>query len=115
MGYAYLSHSPKQIGGEMTALKVLVVDDAVFIRDLITKAMQEHYPSFTIQEAADGLKAQTILKASPVDLVLCDWEMPEMSGLEAIRLIRAKFHQNLPIIFIPKLISQILKYFITVK
>lgn len=85
----------------MTALKVLVVDDAVFIRDLITKAMQEHYPSFTIQEAADGLKAQTILKASPVDLVLCDWEMPEMSGLELITWMREQErYKNTPFMMI---------------
>lgn len=39
------------------------------------------------------------LKDQDFDIALLDWELPEMSGLEAIRLIRAKFHQNLPIIF----------------
>lgn len=39
------------------------------------------------------------LKDQSFDIALLDWELPEMSGLEAIKLIRSKFHQNLPIIF----------------
>lgn len=72
----------------MKALNVLVVDDAAFIRDLVKKAMRDAYPSFKIHEAADGRKAQGILKSNPIDLVLCDWEMPEMSGLELITWMR---------------------------
>jgi DNA-binding response OmpR family regulator len=74
----------------MKALNVLVVDDAAFIRDLIKKAMRDSYPSFKIHEAGDGRKAQGILKSNPIDLVLCDWEMPEMSGLELITWMRAE-------------------------
>jgi DNA-binding response OmpR family regulator len=39
------------------------------------------------------------LRDQDFDIALLDWELPEMSGLEAIKLIRAKFHQNLPILF----------------
>ncbi len=72
----------------MKALNVLVVDDAAFIRDLIKKAMRDNYPSFNIHEAIDGRKAQSILKNNHIDIVLCDWEMPEMSGLELITWMR---------------------------
>jgi DNA-binding response OmpR family regulator len=74
----------------MKALNVLVVDDAAFIRDLIKKAIRDTYPSFKIHEAMDGRKAQGILKSNPIDLVLCDWEMPEMSGLELITWMRGE-------------------------
>lgn len=74
----------------MKALNVLVVDDAAFIRDLIKKAMRDSYPSFKIHEAIDGRKAQSILKSNAIDLVLCDWEMPEMSGLELITWMRTE-------------------------
>ena len=74
----------------MKALNVLVVDDAAFIRDLIKKAMRDSYPSFKIHEAVDGRKAQGILKSNAIDLVLCDWEMPEMSGLELITWMRTE-------------------------
>ena len=72
----------------MKALNVLVVDDAAFIRDLVKKAIREMYPSFNLHEAADGRKAQAILKKTAIDVVLCDWEMPEMSGLELITWMR---------------------------
>ncbi len=72
----------------MKALNVLVVDDAAFIRDLIKKAMRDTFPSFKIHEAIDGRKAQSILKSNSIDLILCDWEMPEMSGLELITWMR---------------------------
>jgi CheY-like chemotaxis protein len=74
----------------MKALNVLVVDDAAFIRDLIKKAMRDNFPSFKIHEAMDGRKAQSVLKSNPIDLVLCDWEMPEMSGLELITWMRSE-------------------------
>ncbi len=74
----------------MKALNVLVVDDAAFIRDLIKKSMRDSYPSFKIHEAVDGRKAQSVLKGTAIDLVLCDWEMPEMSGLELITWMRTE-------------------------
>jgi DNA-binding response OmpR family regulator len=79
-----------KIGGAMKALNVLVVDDAAFIRDLIKKAMRDSYPDFKVHEAVDGRKAQSILKSNSIDLVLCDWEMPEMSGLELITWMRTE-------------------------
>ncbi|MGK0405401.1 MAG: DNA-binding response OmpR family regulator [Oleispira sp.] len=47
-------------------------------------------------------QAQTLLKRlkdKNFDIALLDWELPEMSGLEAVKLIRNKYHQNLPILF----------------
>jgi DNA-binding response OmpR family regulator len=47
-------------------------------------------------------QAQTLLKRlkdKNFDIALLDWELPEMSGLEAVKLIRKKYHQNLPILF----------------
>lgn len=39
------------------------------------------------------------LKDHSFDVAVLDWELPEMSGLEAVKLIRSKYHQNLPILF----------------
>ena len=39
------------------------------------------------------------LKDENFDIALLDWELPEMSGLEAVKLIRSRYHQNLPILF----------------
>ena len=68
----------------MSKVSVLVVDDASFIRDLVKKGLRSHFPGIVIEEAANGRKAQQMLGRAPFDLILCDWEMPEMSGLELL-------------------------------
>lgn len=39
------------------------------------------------------------LKDQNFDIAVLDWELPEMTGLEAVKLIRSKYHQSLPILF----------------
>ena len=68
----------------MSKVSVLVVDDASFIRDLVKKGLRDHFPGIQIDEAVNGRKAQQMLMRQTVDLILCDWEMPEMSGLELL-------------------------------
>lgn len=72
----------------MQKIKVLIVDDASFTRDIMRKGLRAEFPSFTTEEAPDGLKAQKILEKKPFDLILCDWEMPEMNGAELLTWIR---------------------------
>ena len=72
----------------MSKVSVLVVDDATFIRDLVKKGLRDHFPGVQIEEAINGRKAQQLLSRQEVDLILCDWEMPEMSGLELLTWCR---------------------------
>jgi len=72
----------------MSKIRILVVDDATFIRDLVKKGLRSYFPGADIEDAADGRKAQQILAHSRFDLILCDWEMPEMSGLELLNWCR---------------------------
>jgi CheY-like chemotaxis protein len=67
---------------------VLVVDDAPFIRDLVKKGLRDHFPGLQIEEAVNGRKAQQFLARQAVDLILCDWEMPELSGIELLTWCR---------------------------
>lgn len=73
---------------KLPKLKFLVVDDAKFIRDLVNKTIRTDFPDFGVVEADNGRKAQQILENGPVDLILCDWEMPEMSGIELLQWVR---------------------------
>ncbi len=50
--------------------------------------MRDHFPGIQIEEAVNGRKALQMLTRQPVDLILCDWEMPEMSGLELLTWCR---------------------------
>jgi CheY-like chemotaxis protein len=72
----------------MSKVSVLVVDDASFIRDLVKKCLRNYFPGMRIEDAVNGKKAQAMLAKEAFDLVLCDWEMPEMSGLELLTWCR---------------------------
>lgn len=72
----------------MSKVSVLVVDDASFIRDLVKKCLRNYFPGVRIEDAVNGKKAQALLAREAFDLVLCDWEMPEMSGLELLTWCR---------------------------
>ncbi|WP_339418675.1 MULTISPECIES: response regulator [unclassified Pseudomonas] len=76
----------------MSKVSVLVVDDASFIRDLVKKCLRNYFPGIKLEDAVNGKKAQAILMRESFDLVLCDWEMPEMSGLELLTWCREQPH-----------------------
>ena len=76
----------------MSKVSVLVVDDASFIRDLVKKCLRNYFPGIKLEDAVNGKKAQAILMRETFDLVLCDWEMPEMSGLELLTWCREQPH-----------------------
>lgn len=73
----------------MQVFKFLVVDDASFIRDLLKKQLRDAFPGAQITDVASAVRAQAALKTQNFDLILCDWEMPEMSGEEFLRWLRA--------------------------
>lgn len=72
----------------MKNVRVLVVDDASFMRDMAKKALRAGFPGFKIEEANNAITALHLLGKSHFDLVLCDWEMPEMTGLEMLKALR---------------------------
>jgi CheY-like chemotaxis protein len=74
----------------MNKVSVLVVDDAPFIRDLMKKGLRSFFPGIQIEESVNGRKAQQLLERQGFDLILCDWEMPEMSGLELLSWCRTQ-------------------------
>ena len=71
------------------ALKILVVDDATFTRDLVKKQLRDHLPGVEIFEAPDGVRALVVMKHNPIDIILSDWEMPLMTGEDLLRQVRA--------------------------
>lgn len=85
----------------MSKVSVLVVDDATFIRDLVKKGLRDYFPGIQLEEAVNGRKAQQLLTRQSVDLILCDWEMPEMSGLELLTWCRSEeMHKGTPFIMV---------------
>ncbi|MEM9100885.1 MAG: response regulator [Pseudomonadota bacterium] len=84
----------------MSKFKALIVDDAGLIRDLIRKALRTSFPNWQIQEEINGLKARQLLKNQNFDLILCDWEMPEMSGEELLTWFRQEAKSTTPFIMV---------------
>lgn len=85
----------------MTTLKALVVDDASFVRDMVKRTIRTNFPMIKLEEAINGKKAQAILVRNRFDLILCDWEMPEMTGLELLEWARQQdAHKDVPFVMV---------------
>ena len=70
--------------------RILVIDDMMTMRKIVNKNLKEL--GFTdLQEAADGNLAWTALTAAnpPIQLIISDWNMPNCSGLELLKKVRA--------------------------
>ncbi len=65
----------------------LVVDDSKVVRKLERRIMESL--GFTVDEAEDGQTALDFLTATKPDLVLLDWHMPNLDGLETLKQLRA--------------------------
>ena len=75
--------------GQAMGLNILVVDDAAFVRDAIKRVIRQFAADIQIFEAVDGRKAMSVMKGNRIDLILSDWEMPEVSGEELLQWVRA--------------------------
>ena len=72
----------------LSELKILLVDDQKAIRDLARLALQEAGAS-SIVEAKNGEEALELLRSEAVDLVISDWNMQPLDGLELLKAVRA--------------------------
>ena len=81
-------------------MRILVVDDFATMRRIIKNVLRQI--GFTdITEADDGKSAIRQLKAEKYDLILSDWNMPGMSGLELLNEVRADAElKDLPFVMI---------------
>ncbi|WP_084125150.1 response regulator [Demequina sp. NBRC 110054] len=71
-------------------MKVVVADDSRVMRQIVIRTLrQAGYDWWEIEEAENGADALTKIQASQPDFVLSDWNMPEMTGIELLRNLRA--------------------------
>jgi two-component system chemotaxis response regulator CheY len=81
-------------------MKVLAVDDFPTMRRIV-KTLLRQLGYNNVAEAEDGQVALAKLKQEKFDLVLLDWNMPRMTGLELLKAIRADYNlQNTPVVMI---------------
>lgn len=68
-------------------LKILIVDDFATMRKVIRNLLKQGGFE-NVVEAEDGVVALKVLKSQPVDFIISDWNMPNMSGLELLKAVR---------------------------
>jgi two-component system chemotaxis response regulator CheY len=69
-------------------IKILVVDDFATMRKVLRNLLKQGgYEN--IVEAADGVAALQIIKTEKIDFIISDWNMPNMSGLDLLKSVRA--------------------------
>ena len=67
-------------------MRILIVDDDEIALEVLTRALTQ--AGYQVEAARDGAEALEILREDSCRLVISDWEMPEMNGLELCRRIR---------------------------
>lgn len=81
-------------------IHILIVDDMDDMRMLLRTFLMDD--GFThITEASDGKKGLSLIKNSKFHLVICDWNMPEMTGIELLEEVRSEERsENLPFLMV---------------
>jgi two-component system phosphate regulon response regulator PhoB len=83
----------------MPEINVLVVEDEHAIREMLVMVLEQ--AGFSVQAAADTQEAMILLSERVPDLILLDWMLPGMSGVEwAKRLKKDKIHGDIPVILV---------------
>ena len=75
-------------------MKVLIVDDSRVMRQIVQRTLrQAGYDALELLEASNGLEAYDAVQSHSPDLVLSDWNMPEMNGIDLLRSLRGRGHE----------------------
>ena len=80
-------------------MNVLIVDDSKIVRRVLTNTMKRYfkapkYEELNLFEAEDGLVAMEHMKNESIDIMLLDWNMPNMNGEEVVDAVRANKEWN---------------------
>lgn len=69
-------------------MNIMIVDDSLAMRLIVMKTLREAgFSGHDLVQAEDGAKALELIKGSEPDLVLCDWNMPNMTGPELLQTL----------------------------
>lgn len=82
-------------------MTILIVDDSRIMRNTVKGVFTGMGVPFTFVEAGNGEEALALLEAFTVDLVLLDWNMPKLSGIDFLKTVRAMDkYKSLPIVMV---------------
>jgi two-component system chemotaxis response regulator CheY len=71
-------------------MRIVVADDSTVMRRIVVRTLrQAGFDGSDVHEATNGREAYELAMTQQPDLVLSDWNMPEMTGIESLRALRA--------------------------
>jgi len=71
--------------------KILIVEDNIFFRELLKETLNSRFPSVDVFEASDGKEALQKIETHLPNLIFMDIKLPEESGLELTKKIKARY------------------------
>ena len=78
----------KSVETLLQGLDILIADGNAYMRRL-TRSMLMNLGAKSVKEAADGLAALETIREDDPDVVLLDWDMPVLNGMEVMRIVRS--------------------------
>lgn len=80
-------------------MNVLIVDDSKIVRRVLSNTMKRYFKApnweeLNLHEAEDGNEAMNVMQKEKVDIMLLDWNMPNMTGPEVVEAVRANKEWN---------------------
>ena len=91
--------------------KILIVDDEPFNLDLLEQELMDY--DYVIERAVDGVQALEKIDSFAPDVILLDFMMPKMNGLEVVKRLRSSDkHKRIPVILLTAKATQEDKAFV---
>ena len=86
----------------MKKIRALIVDDSSVMRKIVERSLRQAGLELTeVREAGNGAEALGVVQENPVDLILCDINMPVMDGLEFVRQLQSMDNaKGVPVVMI---------------
>ncbi len=76
----------------MKSYEILIVDDSIHYLKTIVSIIEKHYPAYLIYQANSAKTALRIMERVSSDIILTDWEMPEINGIDLLNILTGIMH-----------------------
>lgn len=81
-------------------MKIVIVDDSKAMRMIVKRTLrQAGFEEHAVEEATNGAEALQVIESASPDLILSDWNMPEMNGIDLLKALK-KAESSVPFGFV---------------
>ena len=71
-------------------MQILIVDDSKAMRMIVSRTLRQAGCDEDFLQAANGVEALEVISKTPPDLIFCDWNMPQMNGIDLLKELRSQ-------------------------